>query len=94
MTSVRVQSNARDGQVDRQVSQIATLVDHLHQSDGPAARPEVPLHAMRLAESRLGIASSLFTALKCKHAPTAAHSLRVALACSTWSLQLNLDATE
>lgn len=40
---------------------------------------------------RLGIASGLFTALQHKHAPTASHSLRVALGCSTWALYKRLD---
>ncbi len=48
----------------------------------------------QLAVARLGIAGSLFTALDCKHSPTAAHSLRVALACSHWALALQLDETE
>jgi len=42
----------------------------------------------------LGVAASLFRALRSKHAPTAAHSLRVALACSAWALELELDAQE
>ena len=39
----------------------------------------------RLVRARLGVASSLFLALRAKHAPTAAHSVRVALVCSSWS---------
>lgn len=45
----------------------------------------------QLAAVRLGVASSLFRALRCKHAPTARHSLRVALTCSAWSTYLGLD---
>jgi diguanylate cyclase (GGDEF)-like protein len=48
-------------------------------------------HEIRLVQVRLGLASSLFTALKHKHAPTASHSLRVALGCSTWALYKRLD---
>ena len=44
----------------------------------------------RLVEVRLGIASSLFAAIRHKHAPTAAHSLRVALNCSTWAFSYGL----
>ena len=44
----------------------------------------------QLVQVRLGIASSLFAALQCKHAATAGHSLRVALTCSAWSLQMGL----
>ena len=48
----------------------------------------------QLAVVRLGIAGSLFTALDCKHPPTASHSLRTALACSHWALTLQLDEEE
>jgi diguanylate cyclase (GGDEF)-like protein/PAS domain S-box-containing protein/putative nucleotidyltransferase with HDIG domain len=39
----------------------------------------------RLAQSRLGVFTGLFYALRAKHPPTAAHALRVALGCSKWS---------
>ena len=45
----------------------------------------------QLAVVRLGIATSLFYALRTKHAPSAAHCLRVALSCSAWSERLGLD---
>ncbi len=45
----------------------------------------------RLVQVRLGIASSLYLSLRAKHPPSAAHSLRVALICSSWSALLNLD---
>ncbi len=44
----------------------------------------------QLVQVRLGIASSLFAALQCKNAATAGHSLRIALTCSAWSLQMGL----
>ncbi len=44
--------------------------------------------------ARLGVASSLFFALRCKHAETAAHCMRVALGCSDWSEALELSADE
>ena len=37
------------------------------------------------------MATSLFFALRTKHAQTAAHSLRVALLCSAWAERLGLD---
>ncbi|MEM6365441.1 MAG: HD domain-containing phosphohydrolase, partial [Planctomycetota bacterium] len=46
-----------------------------------------------LAMVRLGIATSLFYALRCKHTPTAAHSLRVALVSSAWCQRLGLEAS-
>ena len=45
----------------------------------------------QLAQVRLGMATSLFFALRTKHAQTAAHSLRVALLCSAWAERLGLD---
>ncbi len=45
----------------------------------------------QLVQVRLGIASSLFAALQCKHPPTAGHSLRVALTCSAWATHLGLE---
>jgi len=45
----------------------------------------------QLAKRRLGIASSLFAALQCKHAATASHSIRVALTCSAWAVRLDFD---
>ncbi|QDT74059.1 diguanylate cyclase domain-containing protein [Lacipirellula limnantheis] len=56
----------------------------------PAARP-VDHHQNSLVQVRLGLASGLYTALQHKHPPTASHSLRVALGCSTWALYKRLD---
>ncbi len=47
-----------------------------------------------LVQVRLGVASSLFVALRCKHAPTASHSLRVALGCSAWATALQMPREE
>lgn len=44
----------------------------------------------QLAQVRLGIASSLFAALRCRYAGAASHCLRVALSCSTWALKAEL----
>ena len=44
-----------------------------------------------LAVAKLGIAASLFNALRTRHSSTAAHSLRVALCCSAWADHLGLD---
>lgn len=48
----------------------------------------------QLVQVRLGIASSLFAALRCRYAGAASHSLRVALSCSTWAMKLELSASE
>ena len=53
--------------------------------DSPAPEPASLLDSAelklenKLVQVRLGVASSLFAALRAKHAPTAHHSLRVAL---------------
>ncbi|MHB9080939.1 MAG: bifunctional diguanylate cyclase/phosphohydrolase [Pirellulaceae bacterium] len=48
-------------------------------------------HQNELVQVRLGLASSLFAALRARHAATAAHCLRVALGCSSWGPQLSLQ---
>lgn len=39
----------------------------------------------RMVRARLGLANGLYLAIRAKHPPTAAHSLRVALGCSKWA---------
>ena len=48
----------------------------------------------QLVQVRLGIASSLFTALRTKHADTASHSLRVALNTAAWMEALGMEADQ
>ena len=79
---------------DAQLGSVSSLLSSL---DAPAA-PSAPLldtAAMdlenQLIQVRLGIASSLFAALRAKHAPTAHHSLRVALSASAWGAVLGLS---
>jgi diguanylate cyclase (GGDEF)-like protein/PAS domain S-box-containing protein len=78
------------------MSQLADLVDCLADSAAPGTVPagSAAAHESRLAEVRLGMATSLFTALRCKHGPTAAHALRVALGCSSWAVALGLPDAE
>ena len=45
----------------------------------------------KLAVVRLGMATSLYSALRAKHAPSASHSLRVALICAAWADRLNFE---
>jgi diguanylate cyclase (GGDEF)-like protein len=64
---------------------------------GPTASPPAvnsSAYENHLVEVRLGIASSLFAAIRHKHAPTAAHSLRVALGCSSWAFVYGLAAEQ
>lgn len=86
---------------DQQLAAVSSLIDCLEATptDEPAAS-RAPLfppdeavelaYQNQLVQVRLGIASALFTALRAKHAPTAAHCLRVALSSSSWSLNLAL----
>ncbi|OYP32312.1 hypothetical protein CGZ80_19795 [Rhodopirellula sp. MGV] len=48
----------------------------------------------RLAAVRLGVATSLYFALRSKHSATAAHGLRVALFCSSWAESMRLDSDQ
>ncbi len=48
----------------------------------------------KLVHARLGIASGLHTALRCKDPATASHSVRVALGCSSWAAVMQLDPAE
>src|SRR3954454_10525030 len=48
-------------------------------------------HESKLVQARLGMASGLHAALRAKHPPTASHSLRVALGCSSWATIMQLD---
>jgi diguanylate cyclase (GGDEF)-like protein/PAS domain S-box-containing protein len=68
---------------------LADLQDHAVEADPPSAD-----RVERLARARLGVASSLFIALRAKHAPTAAHCLRVALTVSAWGQRLGLSSAE
>ncbi|MCH7728428.1 MAG: diguanylate cyclase, partial [Planctomycetes bacterium] len=64
-------------------------LDETQQADGSRSKSELA-YQNQLVVARLGIASSLFMSLRAKHAPTASHSLRVALACSSWALSMDV----
>ena len=85
---------------ENRVAEISSLLAALEEAateSGLTARKKAvskapkSTHENRLIQVRLGIASSLFTALRHKHTPTAEHSLRVALGCSSWALYAELD---
>ncbi|NUQ62126.1 MAG: diguanylate cyclase [Pirellulales bacterium] len=75
------------------VSELGVLLSELDEATESAREcPDAgPLVDNRLVQVRLGIASSLFTALRCKHAPTAKHGLRVALKSSAWAFHMGLN---
>lgn len=68
------------------------LLRELEQASGGCVPPPVIESQTdnQLVLVRLGIASSLYTALRCRHAPAAGHSLRVALTTSAWALWLQV----
>ncbi len=79
---------------DNQVDVLSSLLENLDQVVQPLVPAHVKAdeaHQSRLAQVRLGVASSLFIALRAKHPRSAGHSLRVALTCSSWSILLELD---
>jgi diguanylate cyclase (GGDEF)-like protein/PAS domain S-box-containing protein len=91
----------RRQETDSRVAEINSLLSALEEAaaetQAAAARNSIfvprPIdsHQNKLVQVRLGIASGLYTALQHKHPPTASHSLRVALGCSTWALYKRLD---
>lgn len=62
---------------------VSALLDNAQESGISLVLPETEFEN-QLVQVRLGMASSLFAALRARHAPTAAHSLRVAMGCSSW----------
>lgn len=83
------------------LAQLTTLVDDLaterqristaHLDDGPPPNLVDSFETeSSLIQARLGIATSLYTALRWKHEPTAQHCLRVALCCSGWAEMMSL----
>lgn len=85
--------------VSQSTSDEANVAALLHSIDAAAAvngksspeqRAAGASQQQKIVEGRLGMASSLFTSLRCKHPPTADHSLRVAMGCSTWAAALKM----
>ncbi|HEX3599232.1 MAG TPA: diguanylate cyclase [Lacipirellulaceae bacterium] len=79
----------------RQVSEISVLLHSLDEvaaeSGQSLATKRTSSHESKLVQARLGMASGLYAALRAKHPQSAAHSLRVALGCSSWASVLQLD---
>jgi diguanylate cyclase (GGDEF)-like protein/PAS domain S-box-containing protein/putative nucleotidyltransferase with HDIG domain len=71
-------------------SLIAAVEETSHLPDSLAPRSG-DSYENRLAQVRLGIATSLFLSLKAKHGPSAAHCLRVAISCSSWAMMMGID---
>ena len=82
---------------DAQLSTLSTLLnclDEVQCVQGSGARHRNVVRQNELVQVRLGIANSLFLALRAKHAPTATHSLRVGLGCTSWAMQKDLSREE
>jgi diguanylate cyclase (GGDEF)-like protein/PAS domain S-box-containing protein len=81
--------------VEQTVGHLSALVHDLHDlTEATATEPALAHCENRLIEVRLGIASSLLSALRQKHPPAAAHSLRVALGCSSWAFAIGMDGDD
>lgn len=83
---------------DSHLNAVAELLNKLHEPPLGAPRsleltPE-RAHENHLAMVRLGIASSLFGALRAKHPATAAHCMRVAMGVSSWSLLMDMTTEQ
>ncbi|MBX3413686.1 MAG: diguanylate cyclase [Pirellulales bacterium] len=83
---------ASEVRAERRMSQLTALLESVEGAPAPRPRRASLLQDRdnQLPLARLGVAAGLFAALRAKHADTAAHSLRVTLGCSAWSLVLGL----
>ncbi len=76
-------------------AEVASLLQSLDEAAAQIGRSASPVPTERqeteLVHARLGIASGLHAALRCKHPGTASHCLRVALGCSSWAAVAELD---
>lgn len=83
---------------EQSIAQLSSLLrqieDDAASGGGHRAAPVERPAENRLIEVRLGVASSLYRALRWKHEPTARHCLRVTLGCSSWSNRMGLSTDE
>ena len=78
----------------REEASLARLSETDSAPNHPSQRANLAGFENQLAVVRLGMASSLFYALRAKHPATAAHSLRVALSVSAWCERMGLPAEQ
>ena len=84
---------ATDQMAVSRMSELGTLLEELAQVSSSASSPPPPAlleSENELAQVRLGIAASLFVALRCKYSPAASHALRVGLMSSAWASEMEL----
>lgn len=72
------------------LSLLLDSIDNNATTDPLATKTKQSPHESQLVMARLGMASSLFIALRAKHGPTSAHCLRVALGASSWAMAMKL----
>ncbi len=92
-------TDAAAASVDERLQQLSALLDYFEPASGQSAAAdadatETDKYENRIAQVRLGMAASLFTALRCKNTATAAHSVRVALGCSAWALAMEFPDSQ
>jgi len=73
------------------LSALLENIDEVAHADTSTSKSLEVAYENKLVQVRLGVASALFTSLRSKHAATAAHSLRVALGCSSWTLSMDIS---
>lgn len=81
------------------MAEVAALLRELEESSRLRATTVTPLAPAAedenlLVQVRLGLAGSLYQALRAKHAPTAQHCLRVALGCSAFALKIGMSGVQ
>lgn len=90
-SDLRTAQRAKDA--ENRLAALSSLLETVEDTPRPdvlAKASPTSKHDEQLALTRLGMASSLFIALRAKHAPTAKHSLRVALGASSWAIAAKL----
>jgi diguanylate cyclase (GGDEF)-like protein/putative nucleotidyltransferase with HDIG domain/PAS domain S-box-containing protein len=79
-------------------AEVASLLQSLDEAAAQSGRSANGMltnaNETKLVHARLGIASGLHTALRCKDPATATHSVRVALGCSSWAAVMQLGSAE
>ena len=96
----RPEVSSRRETTQNRVAEISSLLNALEAAasesglstqSSEAVSSEKGQHESRLTEGRLGMVNSLLKALRYKHPQSAAHSLRVALGCSSWAEHVRLE---
>ncbi|QDT12799.1 diguanylate cyclase domain-containing protein [Planctomycetes bacterium K23_9] len=87
--SLQVAAEASQDDVSRLLGKLQETAPRAKESRQPTSTSEIE---NQLAVVRLGMATSLYYSLRTKHAPTAAHCLRVSLTCSAWASRMGLES--